>query len=337
MSDAQLVAADVQARATALDVSRSFIVQAPAGSGKTELLIQRYLRLLATVAQPEEILAITFTNKAAGEMKNRVVDALRQARDGVVGDSEHERLTIASAAEVLAKDAKHEWRLIDSPARMKIQTVDAFGAGIARSLPVSSGLGGAGATMADAGMKAMYREAAAATLDHLVTDDITGQAVERVLVHLDNNVSLYIDYLARMLASREQWLSITGPGIANSIDAQATRRQLEENIRKIVSGQLQTLCDNLPQEYHQELVSVLRYAAGNLLEDGKPDHPLARFASCDRLPQPNADARDDWKAIANLLLIQSGAWRKSINKNDGISAGQQGIETTTIRPYRKTP
>ena len=98
-SEPQLLQADIKARQDALDVTRSFIVQAPAGSGKTELLIQRYLKLLSRVENPEEILAITFTRKAAAEMQLRVLDALRRARAGVEPEEEHQKLTMRLASD----------------------------------------------------------------------------------------------------------------------------------------------------------------------------------------------------------------------------------------------
>src|ERR1700746_935381 len=86
-------------RARALDLSKTFIVRAPAGSGKTDLLTRRFLKSLAVVHEPEEILAITFTRAATAEMRARVLKHLEDAaRVPEPAPNEDERVTLARAA-----------------------------------------------------------------------------------------------------------------------------------------------------------------------------------------------------------------------------------------------
>ncbi|MCA9522484.1 MAG: PD-(D/E)XK nuclease family protein [Myxococcales bacterium] len=61
------------AQEEACDVSRHVVLTAPAGSGKTAVLVERYLRLISRGVPPESILALTFTRKAAQEMKARLL------------------------------------------------------------------------------------------------------------------------------------------------------------------------------------------------------------------------------------------------------------------------
>jgi ATP-dependent helicase/nuclease subunit A len=70
----------------ALDPARSVVVDACAGSGKTWLLVSRVIRLLLAGVPPAEILAITFTRKAAQEMRARLIEWLRML--AVAGDAE---------------------------------------------------------------------------------------------------------------------------------------------------------------------------------------------------------------------------------------------------------
>src|SRR5687768_15597271 len=127
---------DVGERHRAIDPAHSFVVQAPAGSGKTGLLIQRYLKLLTCVEEPEEIVAITFTRKAAAEMRERLMAALAQAGNTIhpstTSETRHERLTRELAAAVLQRNAQVGWHILDNPARLRIQTFDSLCASLVR-------------------------------------------------------------------------------------------------------------------------------------------------------------------------------------------------------------
>ena len=83
--------ADFQQREKALDISRSWIVQAPAGSGKTGILVYRLLKLLAVAQKPEEVLAITFTKKAAKEMRDRLLELLQAANENQTSKDDYEQ------------------------------------------------------------------------------------------------------------------------------------------------------------------------------------------------------------------------------------------------------
>src|ERR1700694_5367069 len=156
---------DNVARLRALDTQTSFIVQAAAGSGKTELLIQRYLKLLETVDTPDAVVAITFTRKAAGEMRWRVVEALRAAETAIAPGPEHERFTFDIARRVLEHDGRLGWNLLRNPAQMRIETIDALCASLTRSMPWLARFG----AMPEISERAedLYREAARNTLRHV--------------------------------------------------------------------------------------------------------------------------------------------------------------------------
>src|SRR5579871_1214894 len=161
---------DQTQRDAALDPRRSFIVQAPAGSGKTDLLVKRYVRLLQSVRGPEEVLAITFTRKAAAEMRRRVIESLPG------------RAAIAH--------------------RLRIQTIDAFCTALTRQMPVLARFGAQPEALEDAGP--LYEEAASRVLSAFVPPAAT------LLRHLDNDVGAATRLLADMLHSRDKWLRKTG-------------------------------------------------------------------------------------------------------------------------------
>jgi len=323
--DEQLLRDDAEARLAALDISRSFIVQAPAGSGKTELLIQRYLRLLAAVEHPEEVLAITFTRKAAAEMQLRVLQALKNAASDIEPDAPHELITSQAAKAVLQRDAQLEWHLIANPRRMRIQTLDSVNASIARTQPLTTTGGAAGNSIsADASMRALYRDAAALTLDQLAESGPLHDATRQVLLHVDTNTGLYVAYLARMLATRDQWLPFVGSGLFDVTEADALRFQFEGTLKNVLEQHLANARQAVPQELVTELVSLACYAARNLRETGGTGSPIAELRDIDDLPDAASKALGAWLGISDLLLTKSGDWRKRLNKNQGFPAGDNG-------------
>src|SRR5450830_1935224 len=192
-----LIAEDETNRLAALGLA-SFIVEAPAGAGKTELLTQRYLKLLQTVESPEEIIAITFTNKAAAEMRLRILESLKLALDDVPPPQAHKQITYGLAKQALQLSAEHHWQLLQNPARLRITTIDAFCGHLARQMPLLSRFGSQPMMSIDASVH--YQEAVRRTLEMLDSGDEHGKVVADTLSHLDNNTERLTELLVKMLS-----------------------------------------------------------------------------------------------------------------------------------------
>jgi ATP-dependent exoDNAse (exonuclease V) beta subunit len=304
--------ADTAARTRALDVTRSFLVQAPAGSGKTELLIQRYLALLAHVERPERVLAMTFTRKAAGEMRNRVVRALMDAGRTVDESSlrPHERKTRELATAVLAHDKVQGWNLVEHPTRLAIQTIDAFAQAIALQAPLSSGLPPSPRFAEDA--KPLYVAAAHAAI---AAAEAGHGPWQLLLDHQDNDADALAAQIATLLAKRDQWLTLVRNAPAN------LREALERTLVQEVDGELAQVAPALAAADFSPLV---RFAAIALPRLGASDERLrAALEACaaQGAPPPvDAGHLDEWRTIVAWLMTKGA---KGLRK---VATGMAGIE-----------
>ncbi len=315
----KMTIADQTERAAAIDPTRSFIVQAPAGSGKTELLIQRFLALLATVERPQQILAITFTRKAAAEMRSRLLDALQAAQQACPAE-EHKQLTWRLARQALQQDRQKQWQLLNNPALLSIQTIDSFNAGLVHKMPWVSRFGGVPEMAEDADL--LYRQAAENLVGRLADDQPGGEQIALLLAHLDNRMERLQQMLLEMLRRRDQWLRhLLGVSGGDS------RQLLEEALALLVAECLSKLTALLPTALHEELLFCGRYAASHLWEQGQ--RPLLALTDLDWFPAAEVDHLPLWQGFADLLLTSAGDLRKpgGINVKCGFPAGKQGQES----------
>ena len=310
---------DATNRALALDVARSFLVQAPAGSGKTELLIQRYLALLACVDRPERVVAMTFTRKAASEMRERVIAAMADA------DSDSPAEPLALATRALARKARQRdralgWNLVLHPAQLRIHTIDAFCASLARQAPLTTRFGAR--PRIDDETLALYEAAVHTALIAAGPNDPHWRAV---LDLVDNDATIVVPLLVELLAKRDQWLRHLLASDAESLRVAAEATRVAE-----VEGELERVRELFPQVAVGELAALLRYAAGNLDAPDRADHAgrMRRCADCGGLPDATAGSIAEWQMLAGWLLTQDDGWRSTFSARDGFPPKGNGPGAT---------
>ena len=241
-------------RRDVLDPTQSWMLQAPAGSGKTELLMQRFLACLATVDQPESVLAITFTRKAAAEMRSRILLRCNALRNSAMPKLHNVRRTNSNRC---------NWHALSSipPSRsagifLKILPGCRFARWIRfasrwRSARPSKGCSEAWHRSRKMLGRSMNSRHSGSSIS-LQIPGAHGDAVAALLAHLDNNVRGARDLLAAMLAQRDQWLHFLGRSDAfDPSQRQCLRSKLEAALALSVEEDLAHVRACIPDRIQQ--------------------------------------------------------------------------------------
>lgn len=303
--DAQLP--DGLARFQGVHPHHSFIVQAPAGSGKTSLLAQRFLALLSQVDSPEQIVAMTFTKKAAAEMRERIVEALMLGEKPL---SENANLVEANtwnlAKSALLRDKERGWSLLKNPNRLRIKTIDGLNSYLVGQMPLLSKMGGQSQLLQDA--TSAYQEAVRQVLKMPQLEEPVGRLLRLVNGRFNRAESLLIN----MLAKRDQWMR-TLIQYQGEAAREVLESALQEIVNKVLSEQLSALYYLKPA--FEETCAIADYAVQN-------DQPqLAILCGAWPIAEDTSET-EKWRVLADWLLTGQNEIRKTVNKNNGFPAGK---------------
>ncbi|HTV52945.1 MAG TPA: UvrD-helicase domain-containing protein [Steroidobacteraceae bacterium] len=309
--------ADEAVRLRALDPRLSIVLQAPAGSGKTTVLTQRFLRLLCQVQQPEQILAITFTRKAAAEMRERIVRALRaeQAHRMPPGDDWG-----ASARE---RSRALGWELESNPGRLRIQTIDSLNRVLASQLPLSARAAGDLAVLEQP--LELYRSAARRTLLDADREPQLQDDLEQLLERLDADQGRAERLLIDMLRARAHWLPLLlapAPGspegpASQQAAAQELTARVATSLSTLVRARLSAAAQRLPHALMAEGVALAQAAARQRQLAGDAGGGAWRCWAGHQAG--SVLALEHWQGLAELALTGQGSWRKSFTRREGFA------------------
>ena len=291
---------DTTARKEALDCTRSFIVQAGAGAGKTTLLVERVLSLLMHVNQPEEILCITFTNKAANEMRQRIIGALKAENNQ---DEKHiltfETLQLAKKVNQKCQDLG--WSILDNPNRLRIQTIDSFCASLSRQIPSITTWQEREITNEP---DLIYEETVYEVLHMIEKNEPWISYLQPIMKHFNYQLDQIRHLIINLIKNRDQWLPYLYLGNSN----EKTIEQLLTYYKEYECEQMHCLRSLIENPHLEEFIEIV-----TSITIHSPTYQTNR----------EAITHDDisfWIRLSHLLLDQKGRWRKRLTRREGFNS-----------------
>ncbi len=287
----------------ALNHQQSMIVKAPAGSGKTELLVQRYLTLLAEACDdPCQIVAITFTRKAAAEMRRRIREELERT---TLPEEPHKKITYQLAQKVIAKAKQKKWlteRIITSD---NVTTIDSFCHTLVSLDPLKAEFWTMPEIVMDEEMTQLYLEASENALATMQLTEENKQGLMRLLYLHSNSRNKLKASVASILSNRVAILPLINEKGYNP--AAQLHLLIKELKRRLVQS--------APTDILDEITKILN----NNLQHC-PDPPFIT-------PDANTNWQDypleDWQNLSKILLTSGGTLRRpsGLNKRHGFFTG----------------
>ena len=286
---------DGELREKALHLS-SFIVEAPAGSGKTSLLTDRFLKLLTVVDMPEEIVAITFTKKAASEMKAKIIERIKESKSPF-------------AQTILKRSEEKGWDIEHNLSRLKVMTIDKFCHNVVSQIPVLSKMGSK-PNITDTPEK-FYEESVKQTLQ--AKDGI--EDIKVVFTHYDNEYEKINRRLVAMMSIRDQWKYR-----CYMLTQKSSGQIIEEGnayLEHLTKPIYQKISTELNQDQLNDLIEILHYLEStNLREDIKLKNKNSFNFDSEEIPL--------WQTITKILFTDKNTRRENITAREGFKNDDEG-------------
>ena len=299
---------DQKERDISIDFNQSCAVEASAGAGKTENVTLRILNTLANcVQQPEEICSITFTKKATGELKSRVMKHIDNAKNSPCPEAPHEKQSWLLAKKVLQKSRELGWGLEDSADRLTIVTFDSLCKSLISHLPFHGGIGADCQLVEDPSH--LYRQAVHNMFSEMDKSEAWSESMRRFWLYLDGRERSIENLFVGLLSKRDQWLDII-----NLIRSQDNiRNVLENNLHDPIEERLQECIARLPNATMDRLNKVR-----STLSEYSNNLPPEMNKS-----NNNLEALAGWQSLATWLLTGKGEWRKKFTFKEGFPPAKE--------------